>query len=61
MLERDDVEVVDIATHPAVRPPLMEAALKAGKHVLSQKPFVTDLDDRQAAGRSGRQAGVRWR
>ena len=44
MLRRDDVEVVDIATHTAVRPPLIEAALKAGKHVLSQKPFVTDLD-----------------
>lgn len=43
VLRRDDVEVVDIATHTAVRPPLIEAALKAGKHVLSQKPFVTDL------------------
>jgi len=40
---RDDVEVVDIATHTAVRPSLVEAALKARKHVLSQKPFVTDL------------------
>ena len=37
------VEVVDIATHPPQRPPLIEAALLAGKHVLSQKPFVTDL------------------
>jgi predicted dehydrogenase len=43
VLARDDVEVVDIATHTAVRPPLIEAALKTGKHVLSQKPFVTDL------------------
>lgn len=43
LLGRDDVEVVDIATHTAVRPPLVEAALKARKHVLSQKPFVTDL------------------
>lgn len=43
IFQRDDVEVVDIATHTAVRPPLVEAALKARKHVLSQKPFVTDL------------------
>jgi predicted dehydrogenase len=43
VLRRDDVEVVDIATHPPVRPPLVEAALRAGKHVLSQKPFVEDL------------------
>ncbi|MGD9635633.1 MAG: Gfo/Idh/MocA family protein [Pirellulales bacterium] len=43
IFRRDDVEIVDIATHTAVRPPLVEAALKARKHVLSQKPFVTDL------------------
>jgi predicted dehydrogenase len=44
VLARDDVEVVDITTHPPERPPLVEAALRAGKHVLSQKPFVLDLD-----------------
>ena len=44
ILARDDVEVIDIATHTAVRPPLIEAAIRAGKHVLSQKPFVVDLD-----------------
>lgn len=43
MLKRDDIEVVDITTHPPVRPPLIEDALLAGKHVLSQKPFVLDL------------------
>lgn len=41
---RDDIEVVDITTHPPERPPLVEAALRARKHVLSQKPFVLDLD-----------------
>ncbi len=44
VLARDDVQVVDIATHPAERVPIMEAALRRRKHVLSQKPFVTDLD-----------------
>jgi predicted dehydrogenase len=44
VISRDDVEVVDIATHPPERPLLVEAALRAGKHVLSQKPFVLDLD-----------------
>jgi len=44
ILSRDDVEVVDISTHPPERPPLVEAALRAKKHVLSQKPFVIDLD-----------------
>lgn len=44
LLEREDVDVVDIALHPAPRVAAIEAALHAGKHVLSQKPFVLDLD-----------------
>lgn len=44
LLARDDIEVVDIATHPPERVALIEAALRARKHVLSQKPFVLDLD-----------------
>lgn len=38
------IDVVDITPHPAERLPLIEAAIAAGKHVLSQKPFVLDLD-----------------
>jgi predicted dehydrogenase len=44
LLRRDDIEVVDIATHPPERAPIIEAALLARKHVLSQKPYVLDLD-----------------
>ena len=44
LLRRDDIEVVDIATHALERVPIIEAALERRKHVLSQKPFVTDLD-----------------
>jgi predicted dehydrogenase len=44
LLARDDIEVIDITTHPPQRPPLVEAALRAHKHVLSQKPFVIDLE-----------------
>ena len=45
LLDRDDIEVVDITTHPEVRGPIIEAAIHAGKHILSQKPFVIDLDE----------------
>ena len=38
-----DIDVVDLATHPDQRVGLIRDALQAGKHVLSQKPFVTDL------------------
>lgn len=44
VLKRDDIEVVDITVHPPSRPPIIEAALLARKHVLSQKPYVLDLD-----------------
>jgi predicted dehydrogenase len=43
-LTRDDIAVVDITPHPAERLAMIETALGAGKHVLSQKPFVLDLD-----------------
>ena len=44
LLARADIEVVDVATHPPQRPTILKAAMRAGKHVLSQKPFVLDLD-----------------
>ncbi len=43
LLATGEIEVVDVTTHPADRVEIIEAALLAGKHVLSQKPFVTDL------------------
>ncbi len=45
ILKRDDIEIVDITPHPKDRIPIIEAAIYAGKHILSQKPFVTDLDE----------------
>lgn len=45
VLTRGDVDVVDIATHVDIRPALVRKTLAAGKHVLSQKPFVRDLTE----------------
>ena len=45
LLKVAEIEVVDITTHPHQRPPIIVDALQAGKHVLSQKPFVLDLDE----------------
>src|SRR3954469_6876985 len=44
LLKRDDIEVVDVTPHPPERLPILRDAIDAGKHVLSQKPFVVDLD-----------------
>lgn len=43
ILADETIEVLDITPHPADRTELVEKALKASKHVLSQKPFVVDL------------------
>ncbi len=43
LLAHPGIDVVDIALHPEPRVEAIEAALNAGKHVLSQKPFVQDL------------------
>jgi predicted dehydrogenase len=59
VLARDDIEVVDITTHPPERPPLVEAALRARKHVLSQKPFVLDLDVGQRLADLADEMGVK--
>lgn len=45
VLEREDIDVIDIATHPVVRVNQVRDALLASKHVLSQKPFVLNLDE----------------
>lgn len=45
LLADDQIAIVDVATHPHHRPAVIEQAIQAGKHVLSQKPFVTDLDE----------------
>ncbi len=44
ILKRGDIEVVDLTPHPTDRNSIIEEAIAAGKHILSQKPFVTDLD-----------------
>ena len=45
LLRLEHLDVVDIATHPHERHVIIEQALMARKHVLSQKPFVLDLRD----------------
>lgn len=59
VLRRDEIQVVDITTHPGVRVPLMRAALAARKHVLSQKPFVLDLDAGERLADLADRQGVR--
>ncbi|MDP3196710.1 Gfo/Idh/MocA family protein [Tabrizicola sp.] len=59
ILDDPAIDVVDIALHPAGRLSIIEAALKAGKHVLSQKPFVLDLEDGRRLVVLARENGVK--
>jgi len=57
VLDRPEVSIVDVATHPDVRSRIIRDALLAGKHVLSQKPFVEDLEEGRQLVETAQQAG----
>ncbi|MBA2682804.1 MAG: Gfo/Idh/MocA family oxidoreductase [Ktedonobacteraceae bacterium] len=57
LLAHPEIEVVDIATHPAARVELVRKALRAGKHVLSQKPFALDIPTAQLLIAEARDCG----
>ncbi len=48
LLQRPDVDVIDLAVHAAQRRPVLERIAAAGKPVLSQKPFALTLEDAAA-------------
>jgi predicted dehydrogenase len=43
LLVDEEIEIVDVATRPDVRPALILQSIDAGKHVLAQKPLAFDL------------------
>ncbi|ROU02583.1 Gfo/Idh/MocA family protein [Histidinibacterium lentulum] len=59
LLADPTIDVVDITPYPQARLPIIEAALEAGKHVLSQKPFVTRLEDGERLVKLADEKGVK--
>ncbi|QEG41821.1 Gfo/Idh/MocA family protein [Roseimaritima ulvae] len=59
LLADESIEVVDVATHPEPRVGLIQDCLAARRHVLSQKPFVLDLDVGQQLCDMADRQGVR--
>lgn len=43
VLAMDDIDIIDICTPPGLHFPMVMAALKAGKHVVCEKPLVGSL------------------
>ncbi|MBI1318049.1 MAG: gfo/Idh/MocA family oxidoreductase [Candidatus Hydrogenedens sp.] len=58
VLEHPGVTVIDAATHPEPRLGILRDAIAARKHVLSQKPFVTNLTEGEALVAAAHSAGV---
>lgn len=48
LLARDDVDAVDLIVPPQLNLPLAEAAVRAGKPVIAEKPIAATLADAQA-------------
>ena len=62
LVERDDVDLVDICTPGASHAPIALAALAAGKHVLCEKPLantVAEATEMAAAADAAAASGVR--
>ena len=59
LLAHPDIAVVDIATHPEQRVELMRMALRAGKHVLAQKPFALDVEAAAGVVDEARRRGLK--
>ena len=62
VIERDDVQLVDVCTPGNTHAEIAIAALEAGKHVLCEKPLANTVPEARAmveAARSAAAAGVR--
>jgi len=58
LLARPDVDVIDLAVHASQRPALVERIARAGKPILSQKPFALSFGEAERMVRICAEAGV---
>ncbi len=58
LVERPDVDIVDVCTPPGTHAEIVEAAVAAGKAVLCEKPLAADYASARRAADAARAAGV---
>ena len=58
VIARDDIDLVDIGTPNDSHALISQAALKAGKHVLCEKPLATKLEDARASYQLAKETGL---
>jgi len=59
VIERDDIDVIDVCTPSHTHFELASAALEAGKHVLCEKPVAYDFRDTRRAAQVARDKGLK--
>jgi predicted dehydrogenase len=59
VVQRPDIDVVDIATPPNTHAEIAIAAAEAGKHIFCEKPFTVTVDEAHRALDAVRRAGVK--
>lgn len=60
LLARDDIGVVSVATPDFLHAEMSIAALRAGKHVLCEKPMTTTVEEALAVAEAARECGRRF-
>lgn len=58
VIERDDIDVVDISTPGNMHHPMALAAAAAGKHIICEKPLANTLAEAQEMLKAVKKAGV---
>ena len=58
VVQRDDIDVVDICTPNNMHAEMAIAAAKAGKHILCEKPLSNTLEDAERMATAVRESGV---
>jgi predicted dehydrogenase len=59
LCRRSDIDVIDICTPPGLHQGQIQAALKAGKHVICEKPLVGSLAEVDLVSRLASESGCR--
>ena len=57
ILDRDDIDLVDVCTPPYVHAEISINALRAGKHVLCEKPMAASLEECDAVLAAAKESG----
>jgi predicted dehydrogenase len=59
LLQREDIDLVDITAPSDAHREIVEAAAQAGKHVFCEKPLALNLEDSVAMWRAAEKAGIK--